>query len=125
MEIDEFIETDTGKKTIKEIESLKGELYDNWGYSTEELHHIELCMLKLTTETYMLAEDWEEKARYYAEIINKYRKLLISIATAVNAKSPAIDENNVMEEAMLLSLPEKINQIQDQLKWYHSINQSK
>lgn len=125
MEIDEFIETDTGKKTIKEIESLKGELYDNWGYTTEELHHIELCMLKLTTETYMLAEDWEEKARYYAEIIDKYRKLLISIATAVNAKSPAIDENNVMEEAMLLSLPEKINQLQDQLKWYHSINQSK
>ena len=125
MEIDEFIETDTGKKTIKEIESLKKELYDNWGYSTEELHHIELCMLKLTTETYMLAEDWEERASYYAEIINKYRKLLISIATAVNAKSPAIDENNVMEEAMLLSLPEKINQIQDQLKWYHSINQSK
>jgi hypothetical protein len=118
MEIDEFIETDTGKKTIKEIESLKKELYDNWGYSTEELHHIELCMLKLTTETYMLAEDWEEKASYHANIIDKYRKILLQIADITGFKSPIIDSTSVMEEAMFHTLPQEVRMLKDRAEWH-------
>jgi len=118
MEIDEFIETDTGKKTIKEIESLKRELYDNWGYSTEELHHIELCMLKLTTETYMLAEDWEEKARYYENIIDKYRKILQQIADITGAKSPVVDSTSVMEEVTFHTLPQEVRMLKDRADWH-------
>jgi hypothetical protein len=119
MEIDEFIETDTGKKTIKEIESLKKELYDNWGYSTEELHHIELCMLKLTTEIYMMAEDWEENATNYAKTADKYRKILLSVADAVGASSPVVDSTSVMEEAMFYSLPQEIRKIKDNEFYSH------
>jgi hypothetical protein len=74
-------------------------------------------MLKLTTETYMLAEDWEEKARYYADIIDKYRKILLIIATIVKAKSPAIDDNKVMEEAMFYTLPQEIRQLKERADW--------
>lgn len=113
MEIDEFIETDTGKKTIKEIESLKKDLYDNWGYSTEELNHIELCMLKLINKIYMLAEDWEEKANCNSKTVDKYRKILLSIADSVGAKSPVVDGTAVMEEAMFYTLPQEIRKLKD------------
>ena len=118
MEIDEFIETDTGKKTIKEIESLKKDLYDNWGYSTEELHHIELCMLKLTFDTYMLAEDWEEKARYYANITDKYHKILIQIANITGAKSQVVDSTSVMEEVMFHTLPQDVRILKEAADWH-------
>jgi hypothetical protein len=118
MEIDEFIETDTGKKTIKEIESLKKDLYDNWGYSTEELHHIELCMLKLTTEIYMMAEDWEERAQHNANIINKYRKIMLDISNAIGAKSPVVDSTSIMEEAMFYTLPEEARRLKERVDWH-------
>jgi hypothetical protein len=118
MEIDEFIETDTGKKALKLVEEQKKELYDNWGYTTEELEHIELCMLKVVDEMYFTSEEWEENARYYVKQVDKYRKLLLQIATIVKAKSPAIDENHVMEEAMFYTLPEEIRLLKERADFF-------
>jgi hypothetical protein len=117
MEIDEFIETETGKKAIKAIEEQKKELYDNWGYTKEELDHIELCMLRITNEMYLTSEEWEEDARHYLKIIDKYRKLLLQIADAAGVKSTVVDSTSVMEEAMFYTLPQEIRQLKERADW--------
>jgi hypothetical protein len=113
MENYEFVETETGKKALKLVEEQKKELYDNWGYTQEELDHIELCMLKVVDEMYFASEEWEENTRYYAKQVDKYRKILLEIANAVNAKSPVVDGTAVMEEAMFLTLPQEIRKLKD------------
>jgi hypothetical protein len=87
MEIDEFIETDTGKKAVKVIVEQLRDLEESWGFTVEEQHHIELCMLKVMNEMYMTAEELEDDARYYTKVIDKYRKILLEISQAVNASA--------------------------------------
>ena len=125
MEIDEFIETDTGKKAVKAIEEQKRDLEAAWGFTIEEMHHIELCMLKVINEMYMTAEELEDDVRYYAKVIDKYRKILLEVSDAVDAKSPVVDGTAVMEDAMFHTLPQEIRKIKDQVQWYHSITDSK
>ncbi len=95
------------------VEEQKKELYDAWGYTIEELNHIELCMLKVVDEMYSTSEEWEENTRYYAKQVDKYRKILLEIANAVNAKPPVVDGNAVMEEAMFYTLPQEIRKLKD------------
>ena len=113
MEIDEFIETDTGKKAVKVIVEQLRDIEEAWGFTTEEQHHIELCMLKVMNEMYMTAEELEDDVRYYAKVIDKYRKILLEISKAVGAKSPVIDGSASMEEAMFLTLPQEIRNLKD------------
>ena len=113
MENYEFVETETGKKALKLVEEQKKELCDAWGYTTEELDHIELCMLRVVDEMYSTSEEWEENTRYYVKQVDKYRKLLLDIALAINAKSPVVDGTSVMEEAMFYTLPQEIRKLKD------------
>ena len=113
MEIDEFIETDTGKKAVKAIEEQKRDLEAAWGFTTEEMHHIELCMLKVINEMYMTAEELEDDVRYYTKVIDKYRKILLEVSVAVGTKSPVVDGTAVMEDAMFHTLPQEIRNLKD------------
>ena len=113
MEIDEFVETETGKKTLKSIEFVKKELKDTWDYSTDELDHIELLFLKSIHEIYAIAEQYEEEFMFQANEAYKYRKLLMQIADIVDAKSPVIDGTTIMEEARLYTLPQEIRKLKD------------
>lgn len=125
MEIDEFVETKTGKKTLKSLESIKKELEENWGYSAEELNHIELLFLQSIHELYALAEQYEEEVSFQANNANKYRKLLLQIADVVEAKSPVVDGTSVMEETMLYTLPQEVRNLKEQVNWCYSLHQSK
>ena len=125
MEIDEFVETKTGKKTLKSLESIKKELEENWGYSAEELNHIELLFLQSIHELYALAEQYEEEASFQANNANKYRKLLLQIADIVEAKSPVVDGTRVMEEAILHTLPQEVRSLKEQVNWCYSLHPSK
>lgn len=113
MEIDEFVETETGKKTLKSIEFIKKELEKTWGYSTDELDHIELLYLKSIHEIYAIAEQYEEEFKFQANEAYKYRKLLMQIADIVDAKSPVIDGTTIMEEARLYTLPQEVRKLKD------------
>ena len=113
MEIDEFVETKTGKKTLKSLESIKKELEENWGYSAEELNHIELLFLQSIHDIYNHAEDLELEVAFQTNNAYKYRKLLLQIADIVEAKSPVVDGTSVMEEAMILTLPQEVRKLKD------------
>lgn len=125
MEINEFVETNTGKKALKSIELSKKELEETYSYTQEELDHIEHLMLKNTHEIYALAEQYEEEYMFQANNVYKYRKLLIEIADIIGAKSPVLDDSENMIEAMFYTLPQEIKKLKDQINWYESINQSK
>lgn len=125
MEINEFVETNTGKKALKSIELSKKELKETYGYTQEELDHIEHLMLKNTHEIYALAEQYEEEYMFQANNVYKYRKLLIEIADIVGAKSPVLDDSDNMIEAMFYTLPQEIKNLKDQINWYYCLNQSK
>lgn len=125
MEIDEFVETKTGKKTLKSLESIKKELEDNWGYSAEELNHIELLFLQSIHEIYAIAEQYEEEASFQVNNANKYRKLLLQIADVVEAKSPVVDGTSVMEETMFYTLPQEVRNLKEQVNWCYSLHPSK
>lgn len=125
MEINEFVETNTGKKTLKSIELSKKELKETYGYTQEELDHIEHLMLKNTHEIYALAEQYEEEYMFQANNVYKYRKLLIEIADIIGAKSPVLDDSDNMIEAMFYTLPQEIIKLKDQINWCYSLNQSK
>lgn len=113
MEIDEFVETETGKKTLKSLDYIKRELEKTWGYSTDELDHIELLFLKSIHEIYAIAEQYEEEFMFQANEAYKYRKLLMQIADIVDAKSPVIDSTTIMEEARLHTLPQEVRKLKD------------
>lgn len=113
MEINEFVETETGKKTLKSIEYIKRELEKTWDFTTDELDHIELLFLQSIHELYALAEQYEEEFMFQANEAYKYRKLLSQIADIVDAKSPVIDGTTIMEEARLYTLPQEIRKLKD------------
>ena len=125
MEINEFVETNTGKKALKSIEFAKNELKETYGYTQEELDHIEHLMLKNTHEIYALAEQYEEEYMFQANNVYKYRKILIEIADILGAKSPVLDDSDNMIEAMFYTLPQEIIKLKDQINWCYSLNQSK
>lgn len=125
MEINEFVETNTGKKALKSIELSKKELKETYGYTQEELDHIEHLMLKNTHEIYALAEQYEEEYMFQANNVYKYRKILIEIADILGAKSPVLDDSENMIEAMFYTLPQEIIKLKDQINWCYSLNQSK
>lgn len=105
MEIDEFMETETGKKTLKSLEFVKKELKENWSYTTDELDHIELLFLKSIHEIYAIAEQYEEEFMFQANEAYKYRKLLSQIAEIVGF--------SIEEEAKFYSLPQEIIKLKD------------
>ena len=125
MEINEFVETNTGKKALKSIEFSKKELKETYGYTQEELDHIEHLMLKNTHEIYALAEQYEEEYMFQANNVYKYRKILIEIADILGAKSPVLDDSDNMIEAMFYTLPQEIKNLKDQINWYYCLNRSK
>lgn len=106
MEIDEFVETETGEKTLKSLESIKKELEENWGYSAEELNHIEHLFLNAIHDIYNHAEKLEEEATFQSNNAYKYRKLLLQIADIVGSTV-------VEEEAKIYSLPQEIIKLKD------------
>jgi len=113
METNEFVETKTGQKALKSIESLKKELEETYEYTVEELDHIELLVLKTIHELYAFAEEQEEEAMFQTNNAYKYRKILLQIADAINAKSLVVNSSSVMEEAMIFNLPQEIRKLKD------------
>lgn len=106
MEIDEFVETKTGKKTLKSLESIKKELKENWGYTSEELNHIELLFLQSIHDIYNHAEELELEIAFQTNNVYKYRKLLLQIADIVGTSV-------VDEEVKIYSLPQEIIKLKD------------
>lgn len=118
MEIDEFIETKTGKKTLRAIESIKKELKETWSYTTEELNHIELLLLKSIHDIYDHAENLESEIMFQTNNVNKYRRLLQQIADIIEAKSPVVDGTAIMEEATFYTLPQEVRLLKERADWH-------